>query len=141
MCPIENLIEQYCSKILLRIMHDDDHPITSTLERNLRSNAIFKCYHTKLAKIESFSNSFLQKFLPYIRDGAANFYKTVSKVNANSKPKLQLATAHQTVQHLSREKPLIFCPYCGEANKRLVAHRRLSIRRISFQQNVRFVQK
>ena len=78
---IKELIDKQCNTTRIRIIKDSEHPITKKLIRNVRSNTIETRYRTNTAKTETYSNSFLQKHLRYIRDGTPNLYKIASRTN------------------------------------------------------------
>ena len=91
-----------------RIIADKDHPLTVSIPRtiNRKAQPVFK---TRLAKTTAYANSFVQKYLRTIRDGAADLYttrKAVKDTNPSyrSDPATKVATKTKMPLHSSRAR-------------------------------------
>jgi hypothetical protein len=56
------------------MLKDAKHPITAKLTKNNRTVSTNRVYSTNLANKEAYKNSFVQKYLRFIRDGTDNLY-------------------------------------------------------------------
>jgi len=81
---ISSLIDETCTKKLLKILSDPTHSITCKLTQNKRATNINRRYRTNIAKSEAYSNSFVQKYLRRLRDGSDNLYQSRNLCNYNT---------------------------------------------------------
>ena len=70
---IHDLIDATCCKLLKRIIAEPEHPPTAKLHRTTRTRSSIG-YKPSVAKTKLYANSFVQKYLRFLRDGAANLY-------------------------------------------------------------------
>ena len=131
---IENLIDKTCVDILLRIVNDPDHPITSKLKINTRALDITKKYHAPAANTEAYKNTFIPKYMRLLRDKCANLYLPRQLKDYNTK---KVITTNPTTTQLSLtsqqlnkpEKTKIPCPICGvfvKPGSGLTSHQRIN---------------
>ena len=121
--PIEQYIDTICANTLKRMLNDKDHPITAKLSVNSRANTIERRFNTNIANTEQYKQSFLQKYLRYLRDGTSNLYLPRSLSNYNtSKATNNKEIATQTVEI----KPKQTCPHCKKSYKVLKLHIKLN---------------
>ena len=120
--------------MLLRIISDPGHPITSKLKVNLRATDIRKKYCTSTANTEAFKNTFIQKYLRLIRDKCVNLYLPRQLKDYNTKIVTIVAPTPSQPTPASRqltkpEKNKISCPICNHLVKPgsgLTSHQRIS---------------
>ena len=108
---IENLIDKTCVDILLRIVNDPDHPITSKLKINTRALDITKKYHAPAANTEAYKNTFIPKYMRLLRDKCANLYLprqlkdyNTKKVITTNPATTQLSLTSQQLKYLAKNK-------------------------------------
>jgi len=131
---IENIIDKTCTDMLLRIISDPGHPITSKLKVNLRATDISKKYCTSTANTEAFKNTFIQKYLRLIRDKCVNLYLPRQLKDYNTKIVTIVAPTPSQPTPASRqltkpEKTKISCSICNHLVKPgsgLTSHQRIS---------------
>ena len=106
-------------KILLKIVRDPDHPVTSCLAKNPRSTTVYNLYKTNIAKTEAHNQTFVLKYLRLIRDK-----RQEQKHNKNIKRLTNPKPATTKIK-----QPPILCQQCGISIKNktgLSAHLRLN---------------
>jgi hypothetical protein len=79
---IEHLIENTCTKLLKRILADENHPLTQKIPRVGRSKSSF-VFKNNRARTTAYANSFVQKFIRFIRDGNDKLYTNRSMKSYN----------------------------------------------------------
>ena len=73
---IEKIIDQTCVKLLKRIIEEDNHPLTSKLNKvSEKSKAKCRISSTKI-RTKAYENSFVQKYLRTLRNGVSDIYTT-----------------------------------------------------------------
>ena len=120
--------------MLLIIISDPGHPITSKLKVNLRATDISKKYCTSTANTEAFKNTFIQKYLRLIRDKCVNLYLPRQLKDYNTKIVTIVAPTPSQPTPASRqltkpEKTKISCSICNHLVKPgsgLTSHQRIS---------------
>ena len=134
---ISSIIDDTCTKKLLKILSDPTHSITSKLTQNKRATNINRRYRTNIAKSEAYSNSFVQKYLRRLRDGSDNLYQPRNLCNYNTTvSKTKRAPGDKTpLKQIKRPKNQ--CPSCGIHFSNVASHLRLSKICKSKQQQVR----
>ena len=84
--PIEITIDKICQNLLHKIIQEPDHPVTTSLIKNIRSTTIFNLYKTKIAKTESHNQSFVLKYIRILRDKRVEQKKNCTKRLITHKP-------------------------------------------------------
>jgi hypothetical protein len=77
--PIEINIVKIWQNILNKKIQEPDHPVTTSLIKNIRSTTIFNLYKTKIAKTESHNQSFVLKCIRILRDKRVEQKKNCTK--------------------------------------------------------------
>ena len=57
----------------MKILNEHDHPVTSKLTKAIRCGSNFK-FNTAKAHTNTYANSFLQKYIRFLRDGSVAAY-------------------------------------------------------------------
>jgi hypothetical protein len=78
------LIDKTNIKTMFKMLADPKHPITAKLPKNIRATSLSRTYNTNLANTETYKNSFVQKYLRFIRDGTDNLYLPRNLKNYNT---------------------------------------------------------
>ena len=125
--PIEQIIDQTCVKLLKRIIDEYNHPLTSKLNKvSEKSKAICRISCTKI-RTKAYENSFVQKYLRTLRNGASDIYTT--RLNpVKSIPRAPPRTMN-SIPGIKAVKTTLPCPYCQKlfkAGAGIKAHIRLS---------------
>jgi hypothetical protein len=68
-----------CQNLLHKIIQEPDHPVTTSLIKNIRSTTIFNLDKTKIAKTESHNQSFVLKYIRILRDKRVEQKKNCTK--------------------------------------------------------------
>ena len=132
---ITDSIDKSCVNLLIKIIKEDEHPLTLKLKINERAISINKKYIAPKANTEAYSNTFLQKYLRLLRDGCTNLYLPRSIKNYNTKyntntSQQQLKTnISTTTTSVTQTNTLVACPHCSKLVKSgagLSAHQRLN---------------
>jgi len=113
---IDKLIDTTCANLLIRIISEPTHPVTASLTINPRSTSIRNKFRTNLARTDLYNNSFVQKYLRYIRDGSTNMYQPKSSKFYSSQSKLlKKLTKSKRLAKTNVESAK--CPLCGQIAK------------------------
>ena len=117
--PIQATIDKICQSLMLKIVKDPDHPVTSCLAKNPRSTTVYNLYKTNIAKTEAHNQTFVLKYLRLLRDKHQE-----QKHNKNIKRLTNPKPATTKIK-----QPPILCQQCGISIKNktgLSAHLRLN---------------
>lgn len=124
---IKQIIDQTCVKLLKRIIEEDNHPLTSKLNKvSDKSRAICRISNTKL-RTKAYENSFVQKYLRTLRNGVSDIYTT--RLNPGKQTTRAPPKTVQSIPDVKFVKTTLTCPYCSKQYKigaGIKAHIRLS---------------
>ena len=131
---IHDLIDATCCKLLKRIIAEPEHPLTAKLHRTTRTRSSIG-YKPSVAKTKLYANSFVQKYLRFLRDGAANLYTnsnaTIATWRQNSTRRIQTVTSTTDAKQAAataNTRAQTDCLICGKSCSKgagLAAHIRL----------------
>ena len=122
---VNKLLNNTCANTLLKILSDPQHPITAKLPVNIRSESLTRKYLTSKAKTEQYSNSFVQKYLRYLRDGTTNLYqdRILKDYNTTSiKQKRNITINSNSDIKVLSLKVKVPCLFCNNKYLSLKAH-------------------
>jgi len=113
--PVEQLIDQVCVKIMNKIVSDQTHPITIKLHRGTRETRGLSNFPFQPSKANTtaYQQSFVQKFIRVLRDGAYKPDPSTKQFAINTNT--TTVGANNTKQRqLKCEKPKATCQHCGK---------------------------
>ena len=109
---IEPLIDKLCVKKLVKILNEPDHPVTSKLTNAIRCGSNFK-FNTAKAHTNTYANSFLQKYIRFLRDGSVAVY-IPSRTTGIKRIRDTKTTEHITQPTTKPAKEQVKCPKCDK---------------------------
>ena len=78
--PIADYIDLTCTKIMKRILGNNNHSITAKITKSTRNSSL----KPNKAKTSNYANSIVQRFIRTLRDGSENLYTHRSIDNYNT---------------------------------------------------------
>ena len=122
---ISELIDHHCTQLLKRMLSNENHPLNKIpylTEWNERKG-VKRIIQAK-ARNAPYRNSFVQKYIPAVRDGVQGLYTKqqnslnipASRCNTSDTP---TKTANMNIKP---SKPMIKCEYCGNSYKGIMNH-------------------
>ena len=124
---IEKIIDQTCVKLLKRIIEEDNHPLTSKLNKvSDKSKAICRINSTKI-RTKAYENSFVQKYLRTLRNGVSDIYTT--RLNPEGQTQRAPPKVTLSIPNVKTVTTTATCSYCNKifkAGSGIKTHIRLS---------------